>query len=182
MTEPIKAWHREHAQFAQLLDFLDDRMAAFQAGGEPDYGLLRDAVSYLTQYADRRHHPREDAAFFRLLEHDPGMTAPVHELLQEHRVIAFIGDRLLRMLEDAAGDAVVERGLLEAVAATFLVYYRHHLSREEAEILPRVARLLTAEDWAHVAAAVPAASDPLFGDEVEARFRDLRRQIEAVQA
>ena len=182
MTEPTKAWHREHARFAQLLDFLDDRMAVFQAGGEPDYRLLRDAVRYLTQYADRAHHPREDAAFFLLLERDPGMMAPVHELLQEHRVIAFIGDRLLRMLEDAAGDVAVERGLLEAVAATFLVYYRHHLAREEAEILPRVARLLTAEDWLEVAAAVPRAADPLFGDEVEACFRDLRRQIEAVQA
>jgi len=178
---PASAWHREHVQFARLLDFLDDRMADFQSGGEPDYGLLRDAVCYLTQYADRFHHPREDAAFFRLAERDAGMLAPVRELLQEHRVIAFIGDRLLRMLEDAVSDAAIERDLLEAVASTFLVYYRHHLSREEAEILPRVARLLTAEDWAQVAAAVPVAADPLFSDEVEARFRDLRRLLETAQ-
>jgi len=29
---------------------------------------------------------------------------------------------------------------------------------------------------------VPAIADPLFSNEVEARFRDLRREIEAVQA
>ena len=43
--------------------------------------------------------------------------------------------------------------------------------------MPRAAQLLTQEDWAAVAATVPAASDPLFGDDVEARFRELRKQI-----
>ena len=43
--------------------------------------------------------------------------------------------------------------------------------------MPRAAQLLTQEDWAAVAATVPATPDPLFGDDVEARFRELRRQI-----
>ena len=43
--------------------------------------------------------------------------------------------------------------------------------------MPRAAQLLTQEDWAAVAATVPATSDPLFGHDVEARFRELRKQI-----
>ena len=47
--------------------------------------------------------------------------------------------------------------------------------------MPRAAELLTEEDWAAVAATVPPGPDPLFGDDVEARFRELRRQI-AIEA
>jgi hypothetical protein len=61
--------------------------------------------------------------------------------------------------------------------ATYLVYYRHHLATEERDIMPHAAALLTADDWSAVAAAVPAGRDPLFGDEADARYRELRRLI-----
>jgi hemerythrin-like domain-containing protein len=71
----------------------------------------------------------------------------------------------------------VERSKLEVTAAAYLVYYRHHLAAEEAQILPRAAQVLTKDDWAAVAAAIPASSDPVFGEETEARYRELRRHI-----
>jgi hemerythrin-like domain-containing protein len=66
---------------------------------------------------------------------------------------------------------------VEAAAGTYLVYYRHHLATEEAQILPLAAQVLTPDDWAAVAAAVPAGPDPLFGDDIAARYRDIRLQI-----
>jgi hypothetical protein len=65
---------------------------------------------------------------------------------------------------------------VEAAAATYLVYYRHHLAAEEQEVIPRAVQLLTRSDWAAVA-AVPAGADPLFGEESEARYRELRWQL-----
>jgi hypothetical protein len=55
------------------------------------------------------------------------------------------------------------------------VYYRHHLATEEREIMPRAVQLLTQDDWAAVTAGVPVVSDPLFGNDVDARFRELRK-------
>jgi hypothetical protein len=60
------------------------------------------------------------------------------------------------------------------------VYYRDHINNEEKEILPRAAQLLTQEDWAAVEAveeAVPAHPDPLFEDDFEALYQELRREI-----
>ena len=57
------------------------------------------------------------------------------------------------------------------------MYYRHHLAAEEEHVVPRAGEVLTPEDWAAVAAAAPASPDPLFGDDSEARYRELRRQI-----
>lgn len=177
MVDPIKAWHDDHAHFSRLLKILDEQVAAFYEGLHPNYDLMRNIVFYLRHYCDQFHHPREDVAFARLVERDPTMRLPVSRLLQEHRVIATAGETLLRILDDIAAEVVEERSKLEAAAAAYLVYYRHHLATEEAEVLPRAAQILTRDDWATVAAAIPAAVDPVFGEETEARYRELRRHI-----
>jgi hemerythrin-like domain-containing protein len=177
MVDPIKAWHDDHAHFSRLLKILDEQIAAFYEGLHPNYDLMRNIVYYLRHFSDRFHHPREDAAFARLVERDPTLRLPVSRLLQEHRVIATAGEALLRLLDDIEAEVVEERSKLEAAAAAYLVYYRHHLATEETEILPRAAQLLTKDDWAAVAAAVPAGADPVFGEETEARYRELRRHI-----
>jgi hemerythrin-like domain-containing protein len=177
MIDPVAVWHAEHARFARLLDFLEREVAAFHAGDSPDYELMRDAVHYLHHYADRFHHPREDVAFAVIVGRDPAAAPAVKRLQQEHRVIAAAGLILLQFLEQVLNDVVIERSQVEAAAATYLVYYRHHLAVEEAEILPRAAELLTARDWETVASAVTPGADPLFGDDVGARYRGLRQQI-----
>ena len=174
MPDPIAIWHTEHMRFAQLLDFIERQMAIFQEGEHPDYELMRDVVHYLHHVADRHHHPREDVAFARVLEHDPSMAMAINRLLQEHRVISVTGEALLKYLDDILEDAIIERSAVEAAAASYLVYYRHHLATEESSVLPRAAQLLTPEDWAAVAAAVPPGPDPLFGDNVGERYRELR--------
>ena len=180
MSDLTPLWHAEHAQFAQLLNLLDAQINAFHEGETPSYELMHDVVYYLKHYADRYHHPREDVAFRRLVAHDPSLRTKIARLVQEHRVIDAHGSELLGRLAQATSDsvAVVPRGALESAAATYLIYYRHHLAAEEREILPRAQKLLTGVDWEAVMGAVPAEGpDPLFGDHPLERFRELRRQI-----
>jgi hemerythrin-like domain-containing protein len=67
--------------------------------------------------------------------------------------------------------------VVEAAAATYLTYYRHHIATEESEILPRAAWLLKPDDWAVVADAVANTPDPLFGADVSERYRELSERI-----
>lgn len=178
MAESIDAWHAEHVNFARLLELLETEVSACHLGEALNYDLMRDIVEYLRSFADRVHHPREDVAFTRLAAREPELQLVVNRLLQEHRVIALAGDELMNLLNEAAADIVTPRAALEAAAATYLVYYRHHVATEEREMLPRAAQLLTRDDWAAIAATVPAAPDPLF-DNLQSRFAELRRQIGA---
>src|SRR5262245_42971433 len=177
MVDPIAAWRADHANFARLLNLLERQVIAFHLGEPFDYALLLAILYYLRDYPDRVHHPREDVAFARLIERDPALQLPIARRLQEHRVIAAAGEELLKLLQGAVDGALIDRSAIEAAAATYLVYYRHHLAAEEQELIPRAAQLLTASDWAAVAAA-PAA-DPLFGRDSEARYDELRRLIAA---
>jgi hemerythrin-like domain-containing protein len=177
MADPITVWHGEHVSFARLLDLLEKQVAIFHTDRQPKYALMREIVYYLRHFPDRFHHPREDVAFARLVAHDPDLELSINRLLQEHRVIAMAGEELLKYLNDVPKSSLMMRAKVEAAASTYLVYYRHHLAKEEKEVLPRAAQLLTQEDWAAVAAAVPAHPDPLFGDDFEARYQELRRLI-----
>lgn len=179
MATPIGAWHQEHVHFNRLLALMQREMDRFHGGDDPDYPLMLDVIGYLRDYGDRVHHPRENEAFRRLLVHCPDRQLPIARLLQEHRVIAHAGEKLRDLLEQAAQDAIVRRGEIEVAAATYLVYYGNHIAKEEEDVLPRAARHLTAEDWQAVKAAVPAAGDPLFGQQPEERLRELRRRIES---
>jgi len=177
MADPVAVWHAEHMRFVSLLDFIEQQMSAFHEGKDPDYQLMYDVVFYLHHYADHYHHPREDVAFARLVKRDPGLRLPINRLLQEHRVLETAGETLLKYVDDILEDRVIQRATVEAAAATYLVYYRHHLAVEESEVLPHASRTLKPDDWAAVAAAVPVAPDPLFGDDVGERYRELRKRM-----
>lgn len=177
MANPIALWHAEHGSFSRLLDVLEEQVARFHEGETPDFDLMLEIVSYLREFGDRFHHPREDAAFASLVTRDPTLRLPINRLLQEHRVIAVAGEELVTRLNEVIGDALVLRATVEAAAALYLAYYRHHLATEERQILPRAALLLTAQDWDIVARAAPSGPDPLFGE--APAYRRLRELMAA---
>jgi hemerythrin-like domain-containing protein len=177
MSDTIAMWHAEHKHFSRLLDLLERQVAAFHADNQPNFELMLDVVSYLRYFPDRYHHPREDIAFARLAGRDPQIQPIVDQLTQEHRVIAAAGSELLQYLQQVVDDVVVERAKVEAAAATYLVYYRRHLALEDRDIVPRAEQLLTQQDWQVVVAAIPPRADPLFGEDFDERYRELRRQI-----
>jgi hemerythrin-like domain-containing protein len=177
MSDTIAMWHAEHKHFARLLDLLERQVAAFHVDDGPNYELMLDIVSYLRFFPDRFHHPREDVAFERLARLDPALRPTIDRLLQEHRVIAAAGTDLYAYLQQVVDDVMIERARIEAAAATYLVYYRRHLALEDRDIVPRAEELLTPQDWEAVVAAIPGGTDPLFGEDCDQRYRELRRQI-----
>jgi hemerythrin-like domain-containing protein len=177
MTGPLSIWHTEHVYFRRLLELLQQELDTFHRGQRPNYELMLDIVSYLRDYTDQFHHPREDVAFERLAQRCPELKLELARLAQEHRVIARAGEKLRDHLEAILDGSIVERAEVEVAAATYLVYYGNHLAKEDEIVLGRAAELLTPEDWQAVKAAVVPASDPLFGERPEERYRALRRHI-----
>jgi hemerythrin-like domain-containing protein len=175
--DPVAAWHEEHVYFNQLLHLLQREVDVFHRGGRPNYELMSDVVSYLREYGDQMHHPREDAAFERLAKRCPDMELALARLEQEHRVIAQAGEALQRQIDAILGGAIVPRAEVEVAAATYLVYYGNHIAREEEDVLRRAALHLTDADWQAVKNAVPMLRDPVFGKQTQERYRELRRQI-----
>ena len=177
-VDPVAIWHTEHVYFRRLLEVLDKQVAVFDTGQRPDYEAMLDIITYLREYSDRYHHPREDVAFARLARHHPQLEPLLSRLRQEHRVIATAGEALAGLLTSILDGSMVERSELEAAAATYLIYYGSHIEREESDVLTHAARAMTAEDWQAVRDAVPASPDPLFGGNPGQHYRALRRLLD----
>jgi hemerythrin-like domain-containing protein len=173
----VAAWHADHMAFSRLLDLLDHEVIAFHEAGQPNYPLMFEILQYLHEYVDRSHHPREDVAFARLAQREPSLELQVVRRLQEHRVIAAAGERLVALLNEIMNGDLMARADVERAAATYLVYYRHHLRAEEELVIPQAVALLTREDWAHVAAAGTWAADPLTAEGIDLRYSELRRAL-----
>lgn len=177
MSMQADIWRGEHASFRRLLDLLEAQIWLFHTGAQPNYGLMLDVVSYLRHYPDQIHHPKEDAAIERLLNREPRAAGLLQRVGGDHRVIERSGRQLHEQLEAVIAGALVTRDTVESAAATYAAYYRQHLAREERVLFPLAERVLVARDWAAVEAAVASGRDPLFGDRIEERYRQLHRQI-----
>jgi hemerythrin-like domain-containing protein len=177
MIDPVAHWRAEHVNFSRLLDIFEKQVHAFHEGGEPNYELMTDILLYLRHFPYLHHHPREEAAFELIAKRDPKLRLTLELLRQQHRAIATVGDELLRTLDEITSGTLTVRAGVEAAAAMYLVYYRHHIETEEEEVLPRAAKLLVAEDWRDIDAAAPHGPDPLFGAKSDAGYRELRRHI-----
>ena len=177
MSAQVRAWHTEHMYFGRLLARLQRELDLFAVGERPNYALMLDILTYLGEFCDRVHHPREDAAFACLARRFPDLELPLARLQQEHRVIAHAGEALRAQIAAIVDGAYVPRADVEAAAATYLVYYRSHIEHEEREVLGRAEAALSSEDWEAVRNAAPHADDPLFGAAPHERFRQLRREI-----
>jgi hemerythrin-like domain-containing protein len=173
----VAAWHADHVAFGRLLDLLDREVIAFHEAGQPNYPLMFDILQYLHEYVDRSHHPREDVAFARLAQRQPSLQLQVARRLQEHRVIAAAGERLVALLNEIMNGDLMARADVERAAATYLVYYRHHLRAEEELVIPQAVALLRREDWSEVAAAGTGAADPLTAEGIDVRYSELRREL-----
>lgn len=177
MADPVAAWHAEHGYFNRLLGLLRRQLDVFHSGERPNYELMLDVVSYLRDYSDASHHPREDVAFMHLERRCPDLALVLARLAQEHRVIALAGETLRDLLQGIVDGAVVPRAEVEVAAATYLVYYGNHIAKEEEDILARAAASLTREDWEDVRNAVPTKKDPLAAGGAQEHYKELRRQI-----
>ena len=175
--DPIAAWHTEHEYFQRLLALLQSQLDVFHRGERPNYELMLDILTYLREYADAYHHPREDVAFARLAARRPDIDLALARLRQEHRVIERAGERLLELLNQALDGAMVPRAEVEVAAATYLVYYGNHIAKEEETVLVLARKVLQPEDWEAVRTAVAAPADPLFGASPQQRYRELARHL-----
>jgi hemerythrin-like domain-containing protein len=177
MLDAIAHWNRDHANFTVLLDLLDRQIDLFHRGESPDYELMSDVMFYMIHYTDLVHHPREDLAFARINQLEPGLEKVITELGAQHATLKEAGDALVRALNDIINGSIISRSDFEIPAREYVELFRNHMQREEETVLPLVTTLLGPRDWSAIDAAIRHIEDPLFGDKVEERYAALREQI-----
>lgn len=177
MSQVIAQLREDHANIARILDLLAREVIAFKEGRAPDYYLVELILDYILSYPELVHHPKEDLLFERLRSSAPDAAADVGDLKREHAELAALTRRFAAAVANILHDAELPREWFVDVANDYLAFTRRHMQMEEATFYPALLRALSGEDWRQIDAAIQAPADPLFGGNVDGRFRVLYDEI-----
>jgi len=179
MPSAISVIQAEHNGIWRILNVAEELSGAVKEGGAPPDAELFEAVfEYIESYADQVHHPKEDQYLFKALRRrSPELAATLDELEQQHREGPELVETARGSLAACASGAPGACAAFREAVERYLAFQREHLQREEREVIPRAREVLTDADWAEIDAAFARNDDPLFGERVQARFRDLHSRI-----
>ena len=181
LPEVLNRLHREHADFARLLDLLDRQLALFDRGAA-DYDTVGAILQYCAEYPDAVHHPKEDLIYRVLRSRDPQLAAEVGDLEEDHRSLGELTRELASLIERALAEEMVDRKEVHGLTRDFIRRYRHHIAREELHVFPAARQVLSEQDWTDIDKELESGDDPLFGDAVAEYFQDLRNDIDELAA
>jgi hemerythrin-like domain-containing protein len=177
MKHVIESLHEDHRNLSTLLGLLESNLLALQTDDHPDYHLMVDIIDYVHAYPDVVHHPREDLLYQMATERDSAVRDEIEPVLQQHAELKECTHWLLDALNAVLNDVLVDKAQLTENIRTFIELQRTHIVLEESKIFPHVERLLTPDDVNWLDEQQPRRTDPLFGRQVEERFRQLYKSI-----
>lgn len=159
LDEPLEilaACHGRIEQQLQTLAKLLDHLP--QHGADQQAQQAARAVMRYFDTAGRNHHADEEENLFPLLRSramdKPHLESVLDSLLREHQQMETLWRTLQhQLLALAGGDATA---LDKRTTENFSQLYRSHIARENADILPLAARLLTAKDVQQLSRAMTA--------------------------
>jgi hemerythrin-like domain-containing protein len=170
--------HDDHRRLTQVLGVLEAQIDRLARAEEIDFDLMLDAMTYITEFPNRLHHPVEDVLFARLAAIDPTASGACLTQIAEHERLFHDSAAFYALLEAVQMDeATLMRDRLAGAGREFIAAQRAHLLREEGELLPRVEQQLSDADWDSAARTASTVSDPLGGTTTPTRYQALYKAI-----
>ncbi len=168
----------DHRNMALLLDLLDTEIDKLAASEEPDYGLVRDIMLYVTEYPDVVHHPKEDIVFRHLKSLRPEIRTDLERVETDHQYLEDSGLKLKNDMEAISNGAKLDRNELIEKFHHYMEQLREHMYWEEINLFSLADELQRYGDWSEVVLKNNEISDPVFGSWVERKYCRLLAKIQ----
>ena len=185
MSDEIKTILEElrmdHRNMAVLLDLLEQETQQIYDGEKSDFELMLEIMHYMTVYPDAVHHPKEDRIYAELKAVRPELSQGMSKITGEHRAIAEHSASLRDKLEQINAGDVVRRKDVVADASRYIEILRKHMNWEESDLFRRVDRMIADGHEVIDASIIVHRHDPLFGPQVEERFKHVLESLSRVQ-
>ena len=147
-TTPVEVLEAEHRVIQKVVAGMAVLVERLDGGKDLDVTLLENIVEFLSTFADRCHHGKEETFLFPALIHRgvPSHGCPIGGLTMEHqkgRVI--VGELADAIRGYAAGEPPARDNLVNGLRA-LVVLYPSHIWKEDYLLFPLAGKVLTPED------------------------------------
>jgi len=168
----------DHRNMVQLLDLLDAETVRLTESGEPDFDFLYDIMTYMSEYPDAVHHPKEDLIYTHIKAKHDNIDESLQHIETDHHALGQASKEIRRDIEAINADGVVNRESLVAELRKYSEDLRKHMYWEERDLFELADSMKDDEEWAAMLESHNMVRDPLFGSQVEKRYQKLFNHIQ----
>lgn len=174
--------HREHGYMVRLLAILKSKWNTLKDEKPINYSLVKEIVDYLSTHSESVHHPKEDVLYRYFVEKYPA-SSEIKSLELEHQELSEKTREFILTVDMILQDAVVPQDVFLDQLENFIQNQKQHLDFEEKEVLPLIKRTFTTQDWQAVESQWEQSDDdPVFGDTIADRYKQLAERVRQVKA
>lgn len=134
----------EHRNIERMLTLIDKATEKLDQGQEVEPSFFEDAIDFIRNYADKKHHAKEETILFSVLSASgmPKETGPIAVMEEEHEK----GRNLVKNLAEAAqkyrsGDANAKQELIHNGRSYFQML-SIHIKKEDNVLYPMANKML----------------------------------------
>ncbi|NLT36824.1 MAG: cation-binding protein [Methanomassiliicoccus sp.] len=139
----------EHRLIERMVAVMDKYQKKIDGGQDPDPGLHDDIIDFLSFYADRCHHGKEEELLFRALADKPltpDMRSDMERLVSDHEHSRKLTGELRELNERLRkGDGTVTEGI-SRILAELVLNYPDHIYREDRSFFPQAMKYLDPQE------------------------------------
>ena len=164
----------EHEAILHVFTILDKMLTSLDANEERDLNFADELVHFLTIFADKCHHGKEEGFLFKELEAlgVPNQGGPIGVMLQEH----VMGRQLIASMREALQGADLEAFKLHAVEYRDLL--RQHIQKENNILFQMATRIIPPEAQDQLVAAFERIEREDIGTGTKPKYRALLETLE----
>ena len=174
----------EHRAVERVLRVLDQAADRLEAGDAVPPNIFEDSLDFLSNFADKCHHGKEEELLFPALERAgvPKDRGPIGMMLIEHEE----GRQHLRAMAEALdgyrkGNKAARKSLAENAKA-YAALLSQHIQKEDHVLFPMAERLLSAEEKEYLVEGFGDIERDRIGPGVHERYHQMIDRLEKATA
>ncbi len=168
----------DHRNMVLLLDLLDSETQRMAELSDADYELVREILSYMMEYSDVVHHPKEDLLYGYLKTRYADIDDSLEKIEADHAALAATTSKICGAIPAQPARSTAELQSLTSAMVAYSRELRNHMFWEEKTLFSLADETADDGGWATMLGGHDLPDDPLFGRKVRKRFRKLFNHIQ----
>jgi hemerythrin-like domain-containing protein len=168
--EPIEELMDEHRVIERVLGIIEIAADLLDDDESVDPELFVDIVDFLSTFADKCHHSKEEKHLFAKMQECgvSGEVGPIAVMLREHQDGRAHVKKMAELSRKELTDA--NKGAMAKAARSYVELLSQHIMKEDNVLYPMARQILSGDDMKELEKAFAEVEEKIMGPGVHEKF------------